>query len=145
MKQFFQIFVLFLFTLHTIFAAPSLPLPNPDIPADISPPLKDGRVSVHGWLWLPWDRSDSVPDHVPLLGWFYHHTPEFFTDSPHNFELMLAASLTLKDTSVVSTLPIPPQTDLVGTEYVFTPPEFSQDKLITSLLYTYPSPPDRSL
>ncbi|MDP2439181.1 MAG: hypothetical protein Q8P67_25820 [archaeon] len=127
--------------MHLIVAQPpALPLQNPDIPSDLSPPLDNGRVSVHGWMWLPWDRPSGALPTDPLLGWFYHHTPEFFTDSPHNFEIMLSAALTLKNSSVTDTLPFPPKTQLVGTEYVFTPPQFSLDQLITSQLTSFQGP-----
>lgn len=38
-------------------------------------------------LWLPTDTK--VKDSKTLEGYFYHHTPEFFTDSPHDFEIMV--------------------------------------------------------
>lgn len=57
---------------------------------------------------------------------------EFFTESPHDFLLLIAAELTLTNQSVVSSLPFPPAVPLLGTEYVFTPPAFSLDQLILS-------------
>jgi len=109
-----------------VLTQPTLPLPSRDIPKDLSPPLDHGRVSVHGWLWLPTTQNQSSN----LSGWFYHHTPEFYHDSPHNFEIMVQGHLLLD--KFVPGLPFPPSVDLVGTEYVFTPPEFSLDDVITS-------------
>ncbi len=112
---------------------PSLPLPNYYVPSSIESNLTTGgRMSVHGWLMLPWDRPASTPASVPVSAWLYHHTPEFFTESPHDFLLLISAELTLANTSVVPTLPLPPTSLLLGTEYVFTPPQFSLDELILS-------------
>jgi hypothetical protein len=113
-------------------AQPPLPLPPIDIPTNLEPPLGHGRVSVHGWLWLPVEDGSTqknTGDKQAFPGWFYHHTPEFFWDSPHNFEIMVFGELLLDHS--VSRLPFPPKYSLVGTEYVFTPPEFSLDELIT--------------
>lgn len=112
---------------------PSLPLPSHDIPQGIQPPVADGRIGVHGWLWLPWDQPGLF--NSAIAGWFYHHTPEFFHDSPHDFEIMTAGKLTLDHWS--SGLPFPPKANLVGTEYVFTPPAFSLDELIEAKVVQY--------
>lgn len=115
----------------------SLPLPAHDIPASLNPPLTNGRVDVHGWLWLPYDVEHASPSDAvsKLEGYFYHHTPEFWTHSAHDFEIMVEGTLSL-DAAVVG-LPLPPAVPLVGTEYVFTPPEFSLDELITGTLTSY--------
>jgi len=112
---------------------PALPLPARDIPANLNPPFNSGRIDVHGWLWLPFITNEQNPR--VLHGWFYHHTPEFWTDSPHDFEIMVKAELTL-DTQVAN-LPLPPQVELIGTEYVFTPPAFSLDDFITQKTTSY--------
>jgi hypothetical protein len=109
----------------------SLPVPAHDIPS-LSPPLGHARSDVHGWLWLPIDggaKATKASAVTELKGWWYHHTPEFWNYSCHNFEIMVAATLTL-DHPVVG-LPLPPATERLSTEYVFTPPAFSLDELIT--------------
>jgi len=115
-----------------VLSQPALPLPPIDIPSNLDPPLAHGRVDVHGWLWLP-----IVANNTPssLMGWFYHHTPEFETHSPHDFEIMAMGVLTLE--KPVQGLPLPPDFDEVGTEYVFTPPEFSLDDVISGQLSTF--------
>ncbi len=109
----------------------SLPMPARDIPTDLDPPLNHGRNDVHGWLWLPIeDGSVGVEQPVSTLhAWFYHHTPEFWFTSQHNFEIMVAATLQLDH--AVDGLPLPPAAETMGTEYVFTPPAFSLDDFIT--------------
>lgn len=119
--------------LLVVVSQPSLPLPPHDIPGDLNPPLASGRVDVHGWLWLPWVTAAPTPN--TLKGYFYHHTPEFWTDSPHDFEIMVAGELILD--KPVSGLPFPPASALVGTEYVFTPPAFSLDQFITGKVANY--------
>ncbi len=117
----------------------SLPAPGRDIPAGVSPPLAHGRNDVHGWLWLPIDNGANVSTGLgasaaeagnvsELQGWFYHHTPEFWWYSCHNFEIMIAATLRLDHS--VGGLPLPPLAEAMNTEYVFTPPAFSLDELI---------------
>ena len=111
-----------------------LPLPAHNVPANLYPPLTPGgRNDVHGWLWLPIDNganeSSNSPSVSTLEGYFYHHTPEFWWNSPHNFEIMVSATLHLDHP--VANLPLPPAADAMNTEYVFTPPAFSLNELIT--------------
>jgi len=113
---------------------PSLPLPARDIPDNLNPPLASGRVDVHGWLWLPIITNE--PDNKILHGWFYHHTPEFWTNSPHDFEIMAKANLVL-DNAVMG---LPITNFKIGTEYVFTPPAFSLDEFITATVTSYYGP-----
>uniref|UniRef100_A0A0G4GJ84 Uncharacterized protein n=1 Tax=Chromera velia CCMP2878 TaxID=1169474 RepID=A0A0G4GJ84_9ALVE len=113
---------------------PTLPMANVWIPEDINPPVANGRDDVHGWLWLPWDVSEdtaaSSPEGVSTLhGWLYHHTPEFWTDSPHDFEMMVKGRIELD--SPVPGLPLPPAVAQLGTEYTFTPPSFPLDEMIS--------------
>jgi len=130
----FAVFLV-LVSLNLVLCQPPLPVPARDIPKNLNPPLAHGRVDVHGWLWLPTDVSETNGSVSMLVGWFYHHTPEFFYDSPHNFEIMAKGSLALNNP--VSGLPLPPTSPLVGTEYVFTPPAFSLDDVIVSALTTF--------
>lgn len=113
-------------------ALPQLPLPSTYIPDSIQHALHPGnRNDVHGWLWLPWDRPASTPVEAPLLGWWVHHTPEFWTTSPHDFIIMAAGSFKADNASALQGLPFPPAVDLVGAEFVFTPPSpFSLDALL---------------
>jgi hypothetical protein len=110
--------------------APSLPLPNIFIPPNLDPPLNHSRDSVHGWLFLPTVSSRSSPR--LLEGYFYHHTPEMYRLSPHNFEIVVGGVLRLN--SSVPNLPFPPKVDLLGTEYVLSPPAFSLDDLLNGSL-----------
>ena len=112
------------------FALPSLPLSPVFVPRNLWPPLAHGRRSVHGWLLLPTEPPSGNP--LELAGYFVHHTPEFFLASPHNFEVLVKGTLTLNQS--VHGLPLPPQ--LVGTEYVLSPPAFSLDELLTGQLTT---------
>lgn len=114
-------------------ALPTLPLPSYYVPASISSNLtRGGRFSRHGWLMLPWNRSPDAPSTQPINSWFYHHTPEFFMDSPHDFLLMLSGQLILANTSVTPLLPLPPAVETLGTEFVWTPPAFSLNDLIVT-------------
>jgi len=106
----------------------SLPMEPIYIPSNVT--VDHGRVSVHGWLWLPDDTNHSTDGSTSeITGWFYHHTPEFGIYSPHDFEIMVCASLSLE--KKVEGLPLPPATSMLSTEYVLTPSEFSLDELIT--------------
>jgi hypothetical protein len=126
-----------------------LPLPNPDIPLAIVANFSvGGRTDVHGWLYLPTDctttaTTTSATDDVAaaedaacdqLNGYWYHHTPEFFTDSPHDYMVMLRGSLQVQTSDWLSEFPFPPEHALLGTEYTFTPPEFSLDSLLIGQL-----------
>ena len=114
-------------------ALPTLPLPSYYVPASVSSNFTaGGRFSRHGWLMLPWDRSADAPAAQPINAWFYHHTPEFFLDSPHDFLLMLSGQLILANTSVTPLLPLPPAAETLGTEFVWTPPAFSLNDLIVT-------------
>jgi hypothetical protein len=65
---------------------PSLPLPARYIPANINATLSHARNDVHGWLWLPKDYTEPPKGPVSELGgYWYHHTPEFGKQSPHDF------------------------------------------------------------
>jgi hypothetical protein len=110
---------------------PSLPLPAISIPRNLTPPLAHQRLSVHGWLWLP--VESPVQNDSFLVGYWYHHTPEFFHTSPHDFEIVTFGQLQLTS-NAVSGLPIPPLVELVGTEYVLSPPQFSLDDLVNGSL-----------
>lgn len=98
-----------------------------------------GRSDVHGWLILPQDQPQDVNTNSSygIRAWFSHHVPEFWKDSPHNFQIILEGYL-VPETSVPGTpplplsLPMPPTQDLEIYEYSFTPPSpFSLNDLIT--------------
>ena len=111
---------------------PRLPLPARRIPDGIVRP--GGRSSVHGWLWLPTDNHGQAladPNVCTTQGYFYHHTPEFWQLSEHNFELMVGGTLSLDNCTAWASLPIPPAAPALDTEYVFTPPTFGLDDLIS--------------
>jgi hypothetical protein len=80
---------------------------------------------------LPKDNTTVEPIHA----WFSHHVPEFWTNSPHNFQIILRG--TLVPTSCVEgelypiDIPHPPADELVTYEYSFTPPSpFSLNDLL---------------
>lgn len=96
-----------------------------------------GRTDVHGWLILPIDQplpaSNTTAE--PIDAWYSHHVPEFWTDSPHNFQIILRGSL-IPTSSIEGELypidiPHPPADELVTYEYSFTPPSpFSLNNLL---------------
>jgi len=96
-----------------------------------------GRNSVHGWLILPWDQDlpNQNDPAAPIKSWFVHHTPEFWTDSPHDFQIILQGSLVPMSTAENITYPIdlnyPPAAPLLVNEFTFTPPPpFSLNDLL---------------
>lgn len=108
---------------------------NAQYPVPIPP---GGRMSVHGWLILPWDTNTTSG---PIQAWFSHHVPEFWTDSPHNFQIILNGLLTplscFNTEPVPQPIPIPypPQDSLLQYEYTITPPpEFSLNDLLLGTL-----------
>jgi len=98
-----------------------------------------GRNAVHGWLILPWDQSYPNDPLIPIYAWFVHHTPEFWTDSPHNFQIILAASIIPMSTADGETfaidLPYPPESEMLVNEFTITPPPpFSLNNLLSGEL-----------
>ena len=100
-----------------------------------------GRQAVHGWLILPLDQN--LPNwhdtSAPVDAWFSHHVPEFYTHSPHDFQIILRGQLTPLPHAGNEILPImlpyPPKHDLLGDEYSFTPPPpFSLNDLLSGAL-----------
>lgn len=96
-----------------------------------------GRTDVHGWLILPIDQplpTDNTTAEA-IDAWYSHHVPEFFTDSPHNFQIIIRGSL-VPTSSIEGELypidiPHPPADELVTYEYSFTPPSpFSLNNLL---------------
>ncbi|RYY69496.1 hypothetical protein EON63_23615, partial [archaeon] len=61
------------------------------------PTPAQGRMDVHGWLILPIDLPvDKLPNNsLPLVrpAWFNHHVPEFWHDSPHNFQIIFLGTI----------------------------------------------------
>jgi len=110
----------------TIYGNASIPLPP------------GGRNSVHGWLILPTEQptpSNSDP-FMPVAAYFSHHTPEFWTDSPHDFQIVLFGIMESMSTDGHITFPIPlpypPETDFLRNEYTITPPNpFSLNDMIS--------------
>ena len=102
------------------------------------PILPGGRMSVHGWLILPWDTNTTDG---PIQAWFSHHVPEFWTDSPHNFQIIFdgqLAPIPCFNTEVNPQpipIPYPPRDNLLQYEYTITPPpEFSLNDLLLERL-----------
>eukprot|EP01119_Soliformovum_irregulare_P025463 TRINITY_DN9446_c0_g1_i1.p1 TRINITY_DN9446_c0_g1~~TRINITY_DN9446_c0_g1_i1.p1 ORF type:complete len:297 (+),score=27.42 TRINITY_DN9446_c0_g1_i1:87-977(+) len=95
-----------------------------------------GRMAVHGWLILPWEQPNPK-NSDPISAWMVHHTPEFWVDSPHNFQIILGATLTPVNGTNLSLLPVPPMTNMVTNEFTFTPPPpFSLNDLLVGQLTT---------
>jgi len=85
-----------------------------------------GRNAVHGWLILPMDQPEPTDPSTPVRAWFDHHTPEFWTDSPHNFQIMLEGTMvpfaTVNNVTAPIPIPYPPASDMLADEFTFTPP-----------------------
>mmetsp|Transcript_7610 Transcript_7610/g.8057 ORF Transcript_7610/g.8057 Transcript_7610/m.8057 type:complete len:289 (+) Transcript_7610:63-929(+) len=100
------------------------------------PPLtKGGRRDVHGWLILPHDQNKPKDPSSPLRAWFSHHVPEFWIDSPHNFQIILEGLLypvaSIENEYFGFNMPYPPIEDNLVFEYSFTPPSpFSLNDLL---------------
>lgn len=107
---------LVLIILPAIIFATSYPVPTP----------AGGRNAVHGWLILPVDQPVPTNPAIPVPAYFVHHTPEFFTDSPHDFQLILYGTITplsvAENISQVIDIPYPPTAPLVVDEFTITPP-----------------------
>lgn len=96
-----------------------------------------GRRDVHGWLILPVDQPAPADNTTveAIEAWYSHHVPEFWTDSPHNFQIILRGSL-MPTSSIEGELypidiPHPPADELITYEYSFTPPSpFSLNDLL---------------
>ena len=119
---------------HLIFLSSFIVL-QAQYPVPIPP---GGRMAVHGWLILPWDTNSTT---APIQAWFSHHVPEFWTDSPHNFQIILDGFLTpiacfnSEPTPAPIPLPLPPANDLLQYEYTITPPpDFSLNDLLLERL-----------
>lgn len=87
---------------------------------------KGGRRDVHGWLILPHDQNKPKDPTEPLKAWFSHHVPEFWIDSPHNFQIILEGLLypvaSIENEYFGFNMPYPPVDDNLVFEYSFTPP-----------------------
>jgi len=98
-----------------------------------------GRQGVHGWLILPWDQPYPKDPSTPINAWFSHHTPEFWTDSPHDFQIIINGTLTplpvAENQTLVIDLPYPPEAQLLHNEFTFTPPpKFSLNDLLNGYI-----------
>jgi len=94
-----------------------------------------GRLAVHGWLILPVDQPFPSDPTTPVTAYFSHHTPEFWSDSPHDFQIILTGTITPMSTAGNSTFPIdipyPPSSNLLVNEFTITPPApFSLNDLL---------------
>jgi len=92
-------------------------------------------MAVHGWLFLLLEQDIPTNGFTPIPGYFVHHTPEFWTDSPHNFQIIMKGTLvpisTTQNITYPIDLPYPPKMDLIQNEYTFTPPPaFSLNDLL---------------
>jgi len=110
------------------------------------PTPPNGRSDVHGWLILPIASAPTakIDGVYSTLAWFSHHVPEFFEESPHNFQMMaLAALYSTPHIPGVSPyalqIPLPTNgTDswTLGYEYTITPPPpFSLNDMLERRFY----------
>jgi hypothetical protein len=87
---------------------------------------KGGRRDVHGWLIMPFDQQKPDDPTSPLKAWFSHHVPEFWIDSPHNYQIILEGLLfpvaSVENEFFGFHLPYSPEEDNLVYEYSFTPP-----------------------
>jgi hypothetical protein len=95
-----------------------------------------GRFDVHGWLILPFEQSVPTDPSTPIHAWFSHHVPEFWFNSPHNFQIILRGTITptasVHEDIYPLNLPLPAASDLLKYEYSFTPPSpFSLNDLLS--------------
>jgi len=99
------------------------------------PLVPGGRMAVHGWLILPWEQEYPTDPTTPVNAWFSHHTPEFFTDSPHDFQIILQGNLIpmscAENETYVIDIPYPPASEMLVDEFTITPPPpFSLNDLL---------------
>jgi len=92
-------------------------------------------MAVHGWLILPIDQEEPTSPEFPVAAWFVHHTPEFWTDSPHNFQIILYGFMiplpTVQNLTQNIAIPYPPSSPLLVNEFTITPPgPFSLNDLL---------------
>jgi hypothetical protein len=100
-----------------------------------------GRFDVHGWLVLPIEQPKPTDPSVPIEVWLSHHVPEFWTDSPHDFQIMIRGQIvptpSVLDDIYVIDIPYPPANDLVVYEWSITPPSpFSLNDLLSGKITT---------
>lgn len=97
-----------------------------------------GRFDVHGWLILPFEQPSPAAASDPISAWFSHHVPEFWTDSPHNWQIIFRGTIVptacIHDDVYPLNLPLPSEANnLLKFEYSFTPPSpFSLNDLLSS-------------
>jgi len=118
--------------LFVIFALLLVANAQPPYPVPLTP---GGRNAVHGWLILPIDQPTPTYPDTPVSAWFVHHTPEFWTDSPHNFQIILFGTMvpfqTANNVTEGIPIPYPPKSDMLVDEFTITPPgPFSLNDLL---------------
>jgi hypothetical protein len=117
------------FLVYAVSASSIYPVPTP----------AGGRMDVHGWLILPIELHAETGNETRLVrpAWFSHHVPEFWHDSPHNFQIIFRGTITPTQAVFPSAplqplgLPTPAGDDLLTYEYSITPPSaFSLNDLL---------------
>jgi hypothetical protein len=93
-----------------------------------------------GWLILPLEQDVPTDPSAPLQAWFSHHVPEFWTNSPHDFQIIvrgdIAPTACVHNDIYPLNLPVPSVStntnELLVYEYSFTPPSpFSLNDLLS--------------
>jgi len=92
-----------------------------------------GRLDVHGWLLLP---IQSLSD-KEMFAWCSHHVPEFYEDSPHNFQIIALCTIQslphiypLSSSSYYPLQPPVPPLSLDNEWTLTPPPPFSLNDLL---------------
>ena len=94
-------------------------------PSQLPPLPPNGRVSSHGFVILPLDRSDYV---------WLSHKPMF--KSPHDFQLVFRAIIT---NSTVNPIPLPTNVSEIRTQWTLEPGEWSLNNLINGNITSFRS------
>ncbi|CAF2337467.1 unnamed protein product [Rotaria sp. Silwood2] len=92
-------------------------------PSELPPLQPDGRVSVHGFILLPLDKSDYV---------WISHKPMFRT--PHDFQLVFLAKII---NSTVDPVPLPTNVTRLNSQWTIEPEEWSLNNLINGNLTSF--------
>ncbi|CAF0738913.1 unnamed protein product [Rotaria sp. Silwood1] len=92
-------------------------------PSELPPLQPDGRVSVHGFILLPLDKSGYV---------WISHKPMFRT--PHDFQLVFLATIT---NSTVDPVPLPTNVTRLYNQWTIQPEEWSLNNLINGNLTSF--------
>lgn len=92
-------------------------------PSQLPPLTPDGRISEHGFILLPLDRTNYV---------WLSHKPMF--RSPHDFQLVLLATII---NSTISPVPLPTNISLLNNQWTLEPERWSLNNLINGNITSF--------